>query len=66
MKIVAAEWFCAGHGNVGVVMVVDEYEGVKYYIGACKGIDEEDDKQWIADWGSRLPNHVGNALFGVE
>lgn len=57
-------WFCAGHGNVGIVRVVDPYDGVKYYIGQCSGRDEMSDIQHIADWGSTFPKAAGEVLFG--
>lgn len=64
-KILDAMWFCAGHGNVGIVRVSTEYEGIKYYIGQCDGIDDEVDRQYIADWGSTFPAAAGDVLFGV-
>lgn len=62
MRNKEAIWFCAGHGNVGVVRSEDEY-GVKYYIGACGGIDEQTDIEHIAAWGSTFPATAGKALF---
>lgn len=67
MKILDVMWFCAGHGNAGIVRAyANEYDGIKYYIGACSGENEETDKQWIASWGSSFPKHVGDMLFGVS
>jgi hypothetical protein len=47
-----------------------EYDGIKYYLGAfpgeTHGHNEEEDNQWIANWGSSFPKHVGDTLFGVE
>ena len=65
MRILGVRWFCAGHGNVGIVRVLDDYEGTKYYIGECEGTDEESDAQHIADWGSSFPRDAGDVLFGV-
>lgn len=62
MRNKEAIWFCAGHGNVGIVRVEDEY-GVKYYIGQCSGEDEQKDIEHIANWGSSLPASAGKALF---
>lgn len=62
--IVDVRWFCSGHGNVGIVKVLDEYKGVKYYIGQCEGYDEEIDIRHIADWGSSFPRDAGQVLFG--
>lgn len=66
MKILDVMWFCAGHGNAGIVRVQSEYEGIKYYIGQCSGLDEESDTQHIADWGSSFPAEAGDVLFGVD
>lgn len=66
MNILDVRWFCAGHGNVGIVRVMTEYEGIRYYIGQCNGADEEVDSQYIADWGSRFPVEAGDVLFGLD
>lgn len=63
MQVLDVKWFC-GMTNVGIVMVDDEYDGIKYYIAAVSGNDEETDKQFIAQWGNTFPEHVGNVLFG--
>ena len=55
-------WFSAAH-VVGIVRIVDPYEGVKYYIGAGRGFDEADDVAYIAGWGSSFPNQIGDILF---
>ncbi len=59
-------WFCAGHGNVGIVKVDDQYDGIKYYIGACSGNSEDMDILHIAKLGSKFPKSAGDLLFGVE
>ena len=70
MKILDVKWYCAGHGNAGIVMVEDEHDGIKYYIGSCpgeaRGHNEQEDIQWIADWGSSFPIDAGDVLFGVK
>jgi len=66
MKVLDVRWFCAGHGNVGIVKAFDEYEGINYYVGQCSGSDADYDAQWVADWGSRFPTEAGNALFGED
>lgn len=65
-KIGDVIWFCAGHGNVGIVRVYDEYKGFVYYIGQCSGNSEEFDKNHIANWGSTFPTKAGDILFGVD
>lgn len=69
MEIRDVRWFC-GRSNVGIVCVEDEYDGIKYYIGSppmreYSPSSEEEDMQWIANWGSRFPREVGNMMFGV-
>lgn len=64
MKILDSIWFCAGHGNVGIVKCFDDYEGICFYIGQCRGEQKDSDEQWIADFGSRFPYVAGIALFG--
>jgi len=67
-EFVDVKWYCAGHGNVGIVKVNDNYDGIKYYIGSFpgeeKGHNEEEDIQWIMDWGSTFPKEAGDLLFG--
>ena len=59
-------WFCAGHGNVGIVRVDDPIDGIKYYIGACSGYNEDVDIADISDLGSTFPKSAGDKLFGVK
>jgi hypothetical protein len=70
MKIHDVLWFC-GRSNVGIVRVEDEWDGIKYYIGAPPYIEhspnsEDYDREWIADWGSTFPKEVGDILFGED
>lgn len=66
-KILDVLWYCAGHGNVGIVKVLSTSGEIKYYIGQCHGEDAEGDKEWIASWGSPLyPKEAGDLIFGVE
>jgi hypothetical protein len=58
-------WFCAGHGNVGIVRLNDQYDGIKYYIGACSGDSEDMDIDHISNWGSTFPKPAGDKLFGA-
>lgn len=66
MTVVGAIWFTAAYGTVGIVRTESKYDGRQYFIGPAKGIDEEQDKELIADWGSRFPTDVGDKLFGVS
>lgn len=62
MKILDVIWF-SGTSCVGVVKVLDEFEGIKYYISSATGMDEEVDMEHIAAWGATFPSDVGNFLF---
>lgn len=62
MKVLDVKWF-TGRDCIGIVKVDVEYEGICYYIGVVDGQDEEDDKQLIAEWGTRFPVEYGEALF---
>lgn len=68
MKVIDVLWFCAGHGNVGIVKCESQYDGIKYYIGSfpgeAKNHSEEEDIQWITSLGSRFPDAAGKVLFG--
>jgi predicted sulfurtransferase len=66
MEDLDAIWFCAGHGNVGVVKYVTKENEVKYYIGQCFGVDEKTDMNHILNWGSRFPANAGKLLFGDQ
>ena len=66
MKILDVMWF-SGRSHVGVVRVEDEWDGIKYYVGAPPFVmSEDEDKEWIASWGSSFPKSVGDHLFGVD
>jgi hypothetical protein len=62
MKILDVRWF-TGRDTVGVVKVESDFDGILYYIGVGKGLDEQDDMQYISDWGARLPKFVGDLMF---
>lgn len=62
-KIVGVSWFTSTKGTVGVAKVIDPLEGICYFISAVDGFNEEDDKEFIADWGARFPNDAGDKLF---
>lgn len=63
MKILDTHWFCAGHGNVGIVRVKTDQGDIKYYIGQCSGLDSKEDERHIAAWGSSFPSDAGDLLF---
>ena len=69
MDVLDVLWFC-GRSNVGIVRVEDRWDGIKYYIGSppfseVSAMSVENDKRWIADWGSTFPKAGGDILFGV-
>ena len=65
MKILGTRWFC-GRTNVGIVRVLHEYDGIRYYIASIEGFSKAEDAEFIASWGSYFPNEAGDILFGVD
>lgn len=73
--IVGSKWF-AGKDCVGIVQVVQDHQketyrqtgeaDFKYYIGVGLGVNEKEDAQNIANWGTPFNFQAGNALFGVN
>lgn len=63
MKVLGVRWF-SGSSCVGLVRVLDEFEGIKYYIGSVSGMDKAVDTEHVAAFGARFPNDAGDLLFG--
>lgn len=66
MEILDVMWFTnstAANGCIGIVKVLDKWDGIKYYIGLGRGADAESDAQLIAGWGSSFPTESGDKLF---
>jgi hypothetical protein len=66
MDVIDVLWFCAAHGNVGIVKCQADNGEIKYYIGQCSGYSEELDKKSISERGSRFPVDAGKVLFGDQ
>ena len=47
--VIDSIWY---NGNIGIVTVKTEHDGIKMYIGIGKGISQKEDEQHIAAWGS--------------
>lgn len=62
IRVLDVRWF-SGRSCIGVVRVNDPYDGIKYYIGACSGRDEQEDIESIAAWGATFPPDAGEVLF---
>ena len=63
-KILDVYWF----NNGGIVRVQTEDEGIKYYIRSIdsgRNESEQEDAQFIADWGNTFPTDAGEVLFGL-
>lgn len=64
MNILDSIFFAAMGGAVtGVVMVEDDIDGIRYFIGPAIGRDQTVDETWIAEHGARFPDLAGMALF---
>ena len=56
-------WF-TGTSCTGVVRVEHPDGTIDYYIGTGRGDDEQEDLQFIAEWGVHFPIAAGRVLFG--
>lgn len=66
MKVLDVMWF-SGVAAIGIVRVETDYDGIKYYIGApIETTTEQQDAQYIADWGLTFPLDAGDVLFGIN
>lgn len=62
-KCLGVLWF----NTVGIVRAQTELDGIKYYIRACHPhVTEQEDIEYIMDWGSTFPSEAGDVLFGVK
>lgn len=66
MEILDTYWFTDTTGCIGIVKVLDKWDGIKYYIGHAGGYDSAHDAEQIAGWGSSFPTEAGDKLFGVR
>ena len=68
MNVINSIWYSqmANTKIIGIVHVVDEYEGDKFYIGSALGNDQADDEQHIAETGATFPLEVGAKLFNIK
>ena len=63
MGIVDYTWF-TGRDSIGIVLVYDEYDGYKSYIGTCQdGNSEMEDVMFISQYGTKFPIQVAKELF---
>ena len=58
-NVVDAIWF----NNVGIVRVRPEVGEDKFYMGHGAGLDEEEDKRYIAAWGTPVHPEVLETFF---
>ncbi len=55
MKAIDSMWFNSASGSFGFVIGENESSGERHlYAGVISGIDEEEDKQEILDWGIKV------------
>lgn len=52
IQITGVCWFTSFNSCVGVVRILDKYEGFKYYIAATSGNSEVEDIKFIASYGA--------------
>ena len=67
-NVLNSYWF-SQLGNprtIGVVHIIDEFEGDVFFIGVAYGEDELDDEQHIAGTGAKFPLEAGAKLFNLK
>jgi len=57
-------WF-SGKDCVGIV-IIDNGREEKAYIGQANTTDEEEDKEYIANWGAKFPLDIAKKLMGIQ
>lgn len=55
-------WF----GNIGIVRVKTEYDGYKYYMREGRGVNREEDEQYIATYGYPVYPSIINAFLSEK
>jgi len=69
MRTVVDSYWFSQLGNprtIGIVHIIDEFDGDSFFIGNADGIDKLDDEQYIADTGAKFPLEVGAKLFNLN
>jgi len=64
MTPMRALWFTSGMGVIGIVMAEDQGE-TYYLVGIAQGMHEQIDVNNITALGAKLPQAVGEVLFGI-
>jgi hypothetical protein len=67
-NIINSTWFSQlGHpGTIGIVHMLDEFDGDLFFIGTADGYDKIDDERHIADTGGKFPIDAGLKLFNLK
>jgi hypothetical protein len=65
MNIKDHRWFTSAAGTVGIVVIDDKWDGIKYYISAVDGNNETADIKYIAEYGAVFPKPAGDILFEI-
>ena len=55
LELIDTMWFSNPTGQIGIILVEDEYDGLKCYIGNSDKGSFEADVTFIAEWGSTFP-----------
>lgn len=61
-NVIDSVWF----DKIGIVKVQTKYNGIKYYIGKGRGLDESEDEQFIAKLGMPVSKIVLKSFFKEE
>lgn len=66
-EIIQSTWFSNATivGCVGIVIVRTEQQKLRAYLGEGFGVEQKEDEERIAEYGSRFPLKLAAELMGV-
>lgn len=62
-KIVQVEWFSAHRDTIGAVLILDDHQGYKAYLGVAAGGEPESDSEFIRKYGCKISRRHAEAIF---
>lgn len=65
MKIIDTFWFTSFSGTIGIVVIENEVNECKAYIGMAAGIDESAEANHISKWGAPMPYDVFHRILSL-
>jgi len=68
-EFIDVEWYDAGTSglpgqNIGIVLVYNEHQGFKCYMGIGNGVSESDDMENIHKLGTKIDHKLASTVWG--